>query len=498
MASLAGIDVLRAGGNAIDATIAVSAAMVVLQPVASHLGGDAFTLIRTAQGEKLALNAGGRAPLAAAPECFPNGIPRRGAMAVAVPGLVDVWCAIHERLATKPLRELLAPAIALARDGFPVSQAFAFVTRSAQETLAADPGCAELFLKDGPPRPGTVLKQPDLTRTLEAIGEGGRDAFYGGDVGQRIVALMRERGGLITDDDLARNQAVWGAPLATTYRGWQVYEQPIPSQGLITLEALNIIEGFDIGSQSIISPERVHVSVEAIRLAFEDRRRYVGDPDAVDVPVERLLSKEYAAERRQQIAAQASASSVAPRGGDTTSFAVADGNGNMVSFIQSVFDRWGAAVLVPGTGVLLNNRMRGFSLDPESPNVVRPGMRTVHTLNTWLLEREDGRVYAGGTPGADFQVQVNAQVISALVDSRLDPQTAIDAPKWVLSGPGELTAEARLPNETLVELEGRGHHVRRVAAWDALLCRSQMVVRDPSGALMAASDFRGEGCALAT
>lgn len=496
-ASLAGIDVLRAGGNAFDATITVSAMLVVLQPYASHLGGDGFALIRTAQGETMALNAGGRAPLAATPDRFPEGIPQRGPTAVAVPGLVDAWLALHKRFASKPLRDLLAPAIALARDGFPLSQRLAFVLRSAEEVLAADAGCREAFLSDGPPRPGAWLRQPDLARTLEAIAAGGRGAFYEGEVGDRIVALMRERGGLIGREDLARDQAVWDEPLTTTYRGWRVFEQPAPSQGLIVLEALNILEGFDIGLQPITSPERVHVTVEAVRLAFEDRRRYLADPAAVEVPVQRLVSKEHAAERRTRIGTKAGAAPVRMGGGDTTSFAVADGGGNLVSFIQSIFHPWGAAVLVPGTGVLLNDRMCGFSLDPSSPNVLRPGMRTVHTLNTWLLEREDGRVYAGGTPGADFQVQVNAQVLSALVDSRLDAQTAIDAPKWALAGPGELAMEARFPEETLAELERRGHRLRRLAPWEALLCRSQLVARDPgSGTLLGASDLRSEGCAL--
>jgi len=499
LASLAAIDLLRAGGNAIDAALACSAVLTVVQPHSSQLGGDAFCIVRPRSGETVALNAGGRAPLAATRERFPDGIPLRGATAVAVPGLVDAWCALHARFGTKPLGELLAPAAALAREGFPVSQHFAAAAAAHRDVLAADPGCAAAFLIDGaPPKSGALLRQPDLASTLEAIASDGRDSFYAGDAGSRILALMRERGGLIAEDDLARDQGVWGEPLSTGYRGWTVYEQPLPSQGFVTLEALNIVEGFALGSLDVLSPDAVHRAVEAVRLAFADRDAYAGDPDAADVPTDRLLSKEHAAELRARIdPARAALAAPIAGAGDTTSFAVADGEGNAVAFIQSIFQPWGAALVVPGTGVLLNDRMTGFSLDPASPNVLRPGMRTVHTLNTWLLEGPDGRVCAGATPGADFQVQVNLQIITRLVDWRLDPQRALDAPKWGLEG-GELGLEARFPPETFAELERRGHRVRRLPSWYYVVDRGQLVGRDPAtGALFAASDLGSEGCALA-
>ncbi|MEX1254668.1 MAG: gamma-glutamyltransferase [Dehalococcoidia bacterium] len=509
LATLAGLDVLRGGGNAIDAALAVSAVMVVTQPYSSHLGGDAFTIIRTASGETVALNAGGRAPLAATPERFPDGVPLRGPTAVAVPGLVDAWCALQQRFATRPLAELLAPAIALARDGFPTSQSLGRVARGSQDELTADPGCNEVFFGEGVARAGKILRQPDLARTLEAIASDGRNGFYGGAVGKRITAYMEEHGGLLSDEDLARDQAVWGEPLRVDYRGCTVYEQPLPSQGFLALEALNIVEGFDLANAPATSADAVHPCAEAMRLAFADRDAHVGDPDAVEVPIERLLSKEHAAELRQRITNGAEAPTTsALRGGDTTSFAVADEQGNLVSFIQSIFHPWGSAVLVPGTGVLLNNRMLGFSLDAASPNALRPGMRTVHTLNTWLLDGPDGVVYAGGTPGADFQVQTNLQVITNLVDRRLDPQSAIDAPKWVLTARGDLAPkwvltargdlalEGRFPQETLDELSKRGHRVKPGAAWETTFSRSQLVARRADGTLLAASDLRGEGSAL--
>ena len=505
LASLVGLDVLRAGGNAIDATIAVSAVMVVVQPYSSHLGGDGFALIRTAAGETAALNAGGRAPVAATPDAYAGGIPQRGCAAVAVPGLVDAWFAIHSRFATKPMAELLAPAIAFARDGFPLSRGVSLVIAGGQRWLAEDPGLAEVFLRDGPPAAGATLRQPDLARTLEAIAQGGRDAFYGGEPGRRIVEHVQESGGRLATEDLAENQAVWGEPLRIQYHDWTVYEQPLPSQGFMTLEALNIVEGFGLGEHPLASAEAVHPAVEAIRLAFSDRDAFIGDPDAVAVPIERLLSKEYAAEQRGRIGPRAG-ETVAASYGDTTSFAAADEYGNLVSFIQSIFDPWGSGVLVPGTGVILNNRMSGFSLDPQSPNVLRPGKRTVHTLNTWLLERE-GTVYAGGTPGADTQIQVNLQAITAIADWGLGAQSAIDSPKWAITShagrrlttvlPGDgLVLESRFPAETAADLERRGHRVVRASAWEAALSRMQIVVRQPDGALAAASDLRAEGAAL--
>lgn len=495
-ASLAGIDVLRAGGNAIDAAIAVSAVMAVVQPYSSHLGGDAFALIRTAGGDTVALNAGGRAPRDATPDRFPNGIPLRGPTSVAVPGIVDAWCAAHERFGSRPLAELLVPAIELARDGFAVSRGLAHVIRASQELLADDPGCREVFLQDGPPPPGAILRQPDLARTLEAIAAGGRVAWRS-DIGRRIVDCLRERGGLLAEEDLTESQAVWGAPLEISYRGWTVYEQPLPSQGFLVLEALNILEGFEPTGQAITSADTVHRAAEALRLAFADRSAHAGDPDAVDVPIERLLSKEYAAELRVRIGEEAGVAAPAAAGsGDTTSFAVADGQGNVVSFIQSIFQPWGAGVLVPGTGVLLNDRVYGFSLDPASANLLRPGSRTVHTLNTWLLERDDGPTYAGGTPGADFQVQTNVQVISALTDWKLNAQHAIDAPKWALTSRGDLALEARFPDETVSELSERGHPLEPLSAWATALCRCQIAGRDANGSLLSASDLRAEGCAL--
>ncbi|MEX0785480.1 MAG: gamma-glutamyltransferase [Dehalococcoidia bacterium] len=434
-------------------------------------------------------------------------MPLRGASAVAVPGYVDAMCAIHARFATKPLAELLAPAIAYAHDGFALSQGVARVIAGTRRVLESDPGCTQVFLSNGAPSAGSTLRQPGLARTLEAIAFGGREAFAMGETGKRIADHLCANGGKMSQEDLAQDQAVWGEPLSISYRDATVYEQPLPSQGFMTLEALNIVEELGLGRYALVSPEAVHPAVEALRMTFDDRNAHAGDPEAVDVPIERLLSKAYAAEQRARISERAGLAAPSSHG-DTTSFAVADGFGNVVTYIQSTFQPWGAAVLIPGTGVMMNDRMTGFSLDPASPNVLRPGRRTVHTLNSWIVERDDGRVFAGGTPGADTQIQVNMQVIAALLDWDLGAQSAIDAPKWAmtthegrrlattLQGDG-LVLERRFPDETLVELARRGHPVVRGAAWETALSRCQVVGRQPDGSLLAASDLRAEGAALA-
>jgi gamma-glutamyltranspeptidase/glutathione hydrolase len=392
---------------------------------------------------------------------------------------------------------LIRPAISLASDGFAMSGQLAFSIRTSEELLGRDAGCRNVFLRSDPPRAGMALTQPDLARTLEDIAQSGRSGFYGGRVGQAIVSFMRERGGLITGQDLDRDQAVWGRPLSIRYRDCTVFEQPLPSQGFTTLEALNIVEELDLRQRGLTESDTVHAAAEAMRLAFSDRDTYAGDPEAVDVPVKRLLSKDHAAKLRGTIPERSVTQPVRTHGGDTTSFAVADEHGNVVTFIQSIFAVWGAAAMVPGTGVLLNNRMTGFSLDPASPNMLRPGMRTVHTLNTWMVDRDDGQLFAGGTPGAHFQVQANLQNILGIAEWRLDPQTAIDAPKWAWSN-GRLTMESRFPDETFHELGSRGYAVDRLDAWATQICRAQIVGRHyQAGRLLAASDLRSEGCALA-
>jgi gamma-glutamyltranspeptidase/glutathione hydrolase len=496
------MEVLRRGGSAVDATIAASAIKVVTKPERSHLGGDAFALIwRRETNTVECLNAGGRASRHATLDRFRDGIPAKGALACTVPGLVDAWSQLHARHGRLPFADLLAPAIGLAEDGFPVSTplALAMPMLADKSSGAGDDDARAAFLKNGsvPYQVGETMRQPQLAETLRAIAANGRDGLYAGRVGNAITAAMRERGGLIDEEDLAQPAALWHDPLSISYRGCTVYEQALPSQGIILLQSLKIAEQFPFASWGIHSPGAAHVAIEAIRLAFADRKRSVADPLIEEVPVDRLLSDDHAAELAARIdPARAGAPAPSAVTGDTTSFVATDEN-TAVSFIQSVYWLWGSGFVIPGTGVLMNNRMLGFHSDPGSPNCVAPGKRAVHTLNTFLVERDGQLVVGGGTPGADFQVQVNLQTVSNVVDYGLDLQSAVDAPRFVSLPDGRVLTETRFPDAMLAGLESRGHRLQRAGPWFYGMSRSQAVASLPGAGWSAASDLRGEGCALA-
>jgi len=500
-ASLVAMNTLQRGANAVDATIAASAVNVVIKPHWTHLGGDAFVLIwRRDRDTVECLNAGGRASRHATPDKFAGGIPAHGPRASTVPGLVDAWCELHARHGSRPLAELLAPAIELAERGFPASQRLAgAMTMLTDGRLPVDDETRRTFLADGarPCQPGETFRQPELAETLRRIAAHGRDGFYAGATGRAIVEAMRAGSGLIDEADLADPAALWHDPLSTTYRGVTVYEQALPSQGCILLMALNIAEQFPLRDWGLGSADGMHAMIEATRLAFADSRRYAADPLFEAVPIAELLSKERARLRAQEIDMQrARRHEAAPVRSDTTSFVVADET-TAVSLIQSVFWPWGSGVTIPGTGVLMNNRMTGFSLEAESPNRIAPGKRAVHTLNTFLAVRDGSLVVGGGTPGGDFQVQCNLQTIAGVVDWGLDLQAAIDAPRWITVGPNVLALENRFPAAVIDGLRARGHAVERLAAWDAAQSRSQVIASRPGGGWAVASDLRGEGVALA-
>ncbi len=499
--ALTGMNVLQRGGNAIDAAIAAAAVNVVVKPYATHLGGDAFVLIWHRKSNTVeCLNAGGLAPHRATLDEYAGAIPTRGPRASTVPGLVDAWCELHARHGSLPLSELLAPAIDLCQSGFPVSLHLA----TAISALAASNPrgeIARLFLHDGKPyRPGATLRQPELANTLRAIATDGRDGFYSGRTGRAICDAMAHAGGLVDAEDLAPASgglARWHEPIAISYRGCTVYEQAPPSQGIILLEALNIIEQFPIAGWGLTSADSAHVMIEAIKLAFEDTRRYLADPDVEDVPIDMLLSKEHAAMRAKEIDLSRARGTAVPAGSDTTSFVVADED-TAVCFIQSIFAAWGSGFAIPGTGVLMNNRLTGFSTDPSHPNRLVPGKRTVHTLNNFLVVRDGELVVGGGTPGANFQVQCNLQTVAGAVDWRFDLHSAINAPRWAVQNDGAVAIESRFPIEMIDELASRGHRVRRVSAWETAISRSQVIASIPDGGWAVSSDLRGEGLALAT
>ncbi len=502
IASLIGVEILRGGGNAADATVAMGAALAVMEPHNSHVGGDAFAQIWDAPARKLsALNGSGSAPAGAKLEAMGSEIPERGIRAAAVPGVVDAWLTLHSLHGTMTLSEVLAPAIALAEDGYALP-AWQAALLQAHDFLWHKFPQSGASLVPNTLRPGATLYQPDLAQTLHQIAGGGRAAFYEGGFAEKLLAYSAENSGFFTPGDLAAHRTLVTEPLRTTYRGITVTENPPVSQGCLLLQMLNILEGYDLAALAPEGADAVHLMAEAKKLAFADRLAYLGD--VPQTPLQTLLSKDYAAEQRKRLNLTAAAPRYSPGrlptvngGSDTTSFCVVDAHGNAISWIQSVFHRYGSGVVVPGTGVLLNNRMTGFSLDPKNPNVLAPGKRPMHTLNTFMLLRGDNFWAAGGTPGADVQVQTNLQTITQMIDHGRDPQEAIESTKWHVAPDGpQLFVEDRLPLDTCYALRRRGHQLTVGTPWSGS-CASQIITRDPdTGVLTAGSDPRTEGLAL--
>lgn len=519
LAAGAGIAVLQAGGNAIDAAIATAAALGVVEPNMSGLGGDGFIMIHRREGGTVeVVNATGAAPGAATRAAYADGIPLHGARSVSVPGLGDGWLAAHARHGSRPLPDLFAPAIALADEGFPVSHKLAAYLRDAP-ALGDFPTSRAVFWRDGRPlRPGERLRQRDLARSLATIAQEGREALYTGALGQALAAFVREAGGLLTADDLAAHHTRWQEPIQTDYRGYTVYEAPPNSSGHILLQELNLVEGFDLAGRDPCSAEVVHLLVEAKKLAFADREAYVADPEWFAIPLAGLLSKDYAASRRGAIDLGRAATTVtagdawrfdpagvAPVGHaevrpresheDTTCFAVVDRWGNAVCQLQSIQSSFGSCLVAGDTGILLNNRMTYWHLAEEHPDRLEPGKRVRHTMNPVLVFAGDELRLALGTPGADTQVQTNLQLIGHLLDYGMTPQEAVEAPRWrhrqiggestVPHGVDDvLTLEERFPPAVREELARRGHRLEIIGPWDAT-GSAVVISRDPAIATLA-------------
>jgi gamma-glutamyltranspeptidase len=515
-ASAAGLDVLQAGGSAVDAAIAASAVLSVVYPHMTSVGGDAFWLIHMAgQGGVRYLDAGGRAPAAATLAAFEARglaeIPYRGILpaTVTVPGAVDGWLEAHAAHGRLPLPRILALAIEHARDGFPASARLArWITQTAS-LLAASPEAAVLFLPDGrPPRTGQRLRNPDLARTLEAVAAGGRAAFYEGDVAREIVRWSRAHGGLVAEADFRAQRAGWGEPLASAYRGVTLYETPPPTQGVSVLQMLRLIEPFDVGAMDYLGPDHVHLLVQAKQLAFHDRDRVLADPDFVKVPVERLLSPAYTEERRRLIDMHRAlpwdeVPSTGSLTGDTVYVAAVDADGNAASLIHSLYGVFGAGVVAGRTGIVLQNRGAYFSLDPTHPNRLEPGKCPLHTLIASLAFRGDRLWQIFGCMGADGQPQIHLQAYTAMIDFGLDVQQAVESPRWLsgrfgLHEPRDLlNMEGRFPERTFTELARRGHVINRWAAWNERAGHAHGITLDPTtGMRQGGCDPRSDGAAL--
>ena len=490
LASAAGANVLASGGNAVDAALAVAGATAVTMPEMCGLGGDAFALVYDAATRRVtAYNGSGPAPAAATVEAFAqlgftDLMPYDGWLSVAAPGGVSVYAGLHRDFATRPLRELWADAIRLADEGFPLDASCASFLARDVERLSADEAASRIYLPGGEPvRTGQVLRNPELARSLAAVADD-PTTIWTGELAEAIAAASRAQGGLLDLGDLAMGPASPYEPIWTDYRGHRVYTTAPPSQGLILLEILNLLEGFDLAALPSSSPELVHLVVEATRVAFADRNRWSGDPDFVRDPTAELVSKLYADERRKQIDPDKAA--VVVEGGDpfgnTTSFVVADAAGNAVSFIHSLSAAWGAGVVAEGTGILLNNRAgRGFTLTPGHPNVIAPGKRTMHTLLTYLVTDADGELeLVGNTPGGDGQPQWNAQTLVHLLDHGMTPGEAVSTPRW-MSAPGTDPITLSQPHRVAIE------DVVGDATVEGLRQRGQTVVALPPGEWLGAA-----------
>ena len=515
-AAIIGIGVMQRGGNAFDAALAVAAAEGVVLPMKCGLGGDAFVLAHDARKrETMAFNGSGVAGSGATQEYYASRghrkMPLEGVHSVSVPGAVSVYEAFWKRYCTMPWDELWAPAIRLARDGVAITDYISNRIADRADALGRYRYSAAQFLPDGRvPAPGERWSSPSLARSLELVARGGAETFYRGELAQQMLAFLAAEGALFSADDFARQQAVTYAPITSDYRGYTVYETAPPSQGFLLLEQLNIIEGFDLGKLAPFSAERIHLLVEAKKLAFADRNRYAGDPAFVDWPLEQLISKAHAAKRRAEIdrsrVRAPEGAVVEEHSGDTSYFAVADGDGNAVSFIHSLSNSFGSAVVAGETGITFNNRAgRGFSLDPDHPNVIAPGKRTMHTLNAYQVFRDGQPWLVGGTPGGDQQTQWNTQVISNLIDHGMALQDIVDAPRWY-GVPG--TDPATLDREPVLKIDQRisesvrdalarmGHTVEGIAPWSGGGAVQLIQFDRARGVLRGASDSRPGGLAL--
>jgi gamma-glutamyltranspeptidase/glutathione hydrolase len=501
LATAAGIAALREGGSAVDAAIAAAAVCAVVKPAATSIGGDVFALVYDARRrEVLAYNGSGAAPRAVDVEAMrASGYPVKSATISTVPGCVGAWAdliAAHGRLG---LERALAPAIAYAEDGFPVSALLSGAIAEHAAELSADPECARTYMPRGrSPAAGEILQQPELAASLREVAREGADAFYRGALGERFVEAMRTVGGLIGRDDLEAHRTDTPEPIAIEHRGLLVHGQPPVSQGHVLLEELAIAGGLDLVRMGWASAELVHTMVEIKKLAFADRDAFAGDPRAVDFDPRRLFDPEFVGARRRAI--RGSASDHVDAGelavpAHTTYLAVADRDGNAVSLIESVFSGFGAKTMVPGTGILLNDRLRGFSLEERSPNALAPGKRPLHTLNTVIaLEGSTPRLVFG-TPGRHAQVQTNFQLAAALIDFGMDVQEAIEAPRWFHERGRTLKVEARFPEDVRRALAGKGHEIELIDDWDDVTGGAQAIAIGENGVFSAGADPRREGVA---
>ncbi|HEY6125264.1 MAG TPA: gamma-glutamyltransferase [Steroidobacteraceae bacterium] len=519
LASQVALDVLKRGGTAVDAAIAANATIGLMEPTGNGVGGDLFAIVWDAKSKKLhGLNASGRSPKSLTLEKLRDElkklnsptIPRTGPLPVSVPGAVDGWFELHGKFGKLPMKDLLAPAIAYARNGFPVTEIIAEGWARNARNLQKFPGFAETYMPNGRvPAKGDVFRNPLLANTLTAIADGGRDAFYQGDIARRIEAYMRANGGYLTAADLAAHRSEWVEPVSTNYRGYDVWELPPNTQGVAALQMLNILEAYDLKSLGFGSAEYLHLFVEAKKLAFEDRARYYADPEFAKIPLKGLLSKEYAAKQRALIRLDRAALEypAAPKPvdeGDTIYMTVADSAGNMVSLIQSNYRGMGSGMTPSGCGFILQDRGELFSLQDGHANVYAPGKRPFHTIIPAFVTKDGKPWLSFGLMGGAMQPQGHVQVVVNLIDFGMNLQEAGDAPRArhdgsseptgeVMKDGGEVVLEVGASPATVKALEARGHKV--TVTNDGDFGGYQAIMRNADGVYFGASESRKDGAA---
>jgi gamma-glutamyltranspeptidase / glutathione hydrolase len=487
LATQIGLDVLKAGGSAVDAAIAANAALGLMEPTGNGIGGDLFAIVYEAKTKKLhGLNASGRSPRGLSYDQFKaelaklnrTTIPQRGVLSISVPGAVDGWFALHEKFGALPMRRLLAPTIAYARDGFPVTELIAFYWGLSIPLLEKEPGAFKAtYAPTGrAPAKGEIFKNPDLANTLSLIADRGRDEFYRGEIAGKIDAFFKANGGWLRKIDLEQHTSTWVEPVSVNYRGYDVYELPPNGQGIAALQMLNILEGYDLKSMGYNSPDALHVMIEAKKLAFEDRAKFYADPDFAKIPLKGLLAKDYAAQRRGLINPKVAgktydAGNPALQEGDTIYLTTADADGNMVSLIQSNYRGMGSGVVVPGLGFGFQNRGEMFVFEPGHANVYAPGKRPFHTIIPAFIMKDGAPFLSFGLMGGAMQPQGHVQIVVNIVDFGMNVQEAGDAARWQHEGStdydlpkmttgGHVFIETGVPWETIAELKRRGHDIR--------------------------------------
>ena len=498
LAAQAGLRMLMKGGNAVDAVLATAISLTVLEPTSNGIGSDAFCILW--DGKKLhGLNASGRSPAGWTPDRFKGlaVMPNRGWESVTVPGCVSAWVELSAKFGKLPFADLFEPAIKYATDGYMVSPTIARLWANQAPDLSTQPGFAEAFMPRGrAPGPGEKFVAPGHARTLERIAQTRGEAFYRGELAERIAAFAKEHGAALTRDDLAAHTNDWVEPIGIDYRGFRLHEIPPNGQGIAALMMLGILENFDLAAHPVDSPDSLHLQIEALKLAFSDVYEHVSDPATMRVAPAQLLDKGYLRERAKLIDMTKAGNPAfgTPARSGTVYLTAADESGMMVSYIQSNYAGFGSGVVVPGTGISLQNRGFGFSLRSDHPNVVAPRKRPFHTIIPGFVTQGDKPLMSFGVMGASMQPQAHGQVLARMVDYRQNPQAAADAPRWRVDA-GAVKIEHGVAAETLAALRARGHVLSQADRWSTDFGRAQLIFRMEDGYL-GASERRTDGQAV--